>query len=103
MKQPFFTAAKPGLYLEGVILEELNLGKMIQSIRGEKGLSIRKVATLAGITPSMLSQIENKQANPSINTLRAIAQVLEVPLYTFFQERPMESLVVHPEIGRAHV
>lgn len=100
MKQPFFTAAKPGLYLEGVILEELNLGKMIQSIRGEKGLSIRKVATLAGITPSMLSQIENKQANPSINTLRAIAQVLEVPLYTFFQERPMESLVVHPEERR---
>ena len=38
-------------------MEELNLGKKIQSIRLERGLSVRKVAGLAGITPSMLSQI----------------------------------------------
>lgn len=48
----------------------------------------------------MLSQIEKEQVNPSINTLRAIAQVLEVPLYAFFQERPSENLVVHPEERR---
>ena len=44
------------------------------------GLSVRKVANLANITPSMLSQMENGLVNPSINTLRAIAQVLDTPL-----------------------
>ena len=66
-------------------MEELHLGKKIQSIRLERGLSVRKVAGLAGITPSMLSQIENDQVNPSINTLRTVAQVLETPLYALFQ------------------
>ena len=60
-------------------LEELNLGKKIQAIRTKCSLSVRKVASLANITPSMLSQIENEQVNPSINTLRSIAQVLEPP------------------------
>ena len=69
-------------------MEELHLGKKIQSIRLERGLSVRKVAGLAGITPSMLSQIENDQVNPSINTLRTVAQVLETPLYALFQEDP---------------
>ena len=57
-------------------MDAFNLGKRIQAIRGDKGLSIRKVAGMAGITPSMLSQIESGQVNPSINTLRAIAQTL---------------------------
>ena len=78
-------------------MEELHLGKKIQSIRLERGLSVRKVAGLAGITPSMLSQIENDQVNPSINTLRTVAQVLETPLYALFQEDPTPDPVVHPE------
>ncbi len=81
-------------------MEELNLGKKIQKLRIETGLSARKLATLANITPSMLSQIENDQVNPSINTLRAIAQVLNTPLYTFFKEGPTCSPIVHPDDRR---
>ncbi len=81
-------------------MEELNLGKKIQTIRTDCGLSIRKAAGLAGITPSMLSQIESGQVNPSINTLRAISQVLETPLYAFFQEEQVDNPVVHPQDRR---
>ncbi len=77
-------------------LEDLNLGKKIQSIRAGQGLSLRKAAGMAGITPSMLSQIESGQVNPSINTLWAIAQALETPLYAFFREQPANDPVVHP-------
>ncbi len=45
----------------------------------------------------MLSQIENGQVNPSINTLRSIADVLETPLYKFFQEKKKHAVIVHPE------
>lgn len=76
---------------------ELNLGKKIQAIRAERGLSVRKVAGCANITPSMLSQIENEQVNPSINTLRSIAQVLDTPLYAFFKEDITTDPVVHPQ------
>lgn len=75
----------------------MSLGKKIQSIRLSKKLSIRKTAGLAEITPSMLSQIENDQVNPSIITLRSIADVLKTPLYMLFHEDTDENPVVHPE------
>ena len=78
-------------------MNDFNLGKNIQTLRTERSLSVRKVANLANITPSMLSQIENGLVNPSINTLRSIAQVLETPLYSLFKEEQAEDIVVHPE------
>ena len=38
----------------------------------------------------MLSQIEKGTANPSLNTIREIANVLEVPLFKFFIEPEKE-------------
>lgn len=78
-------------------MSETSLGKKIQSIRSAKGLSVRKAASLAEITPSMLSQIENDQVNPSINTLRTIAGILDTPMYMLFQEEEGKTPVVHPE------
>ena len=78
-------------------MDELNLGKKIQDLRLARGLSVRKVANMANITPSMLSQIENGLVNPSINTLRSIAQVLDTLLYSFFKEAQPDDIVVHPE------
>jgi len=81
-------------------MEELNIGKKIQQLRMMKNLSVRRVAANAGITPSMLSQIENEQVNPSINTLRAVAQVLDTPLYCLFTTEEAESIIVKPEQRR---
>ncbi|MCD8223797.1 MAG: helix-turn-helix domain-containing protein [Clostridiales bacterium] len=85
-------------------MEDLNIGKKLQDLRTKKGLSIRKLSSAAGITPSMLSQIENGQVNPSINTLRGLASALDAPLYHFFMETADEQPVVTPDsrktIGR---
>ena len=78
-------------------MEHLQLGLKIQKLRSERGLSARKLSECAGITPSMLSQIENEQVNPSVNTLRAIAHALDVPMYTLFQQSPITSPIVHPD------
>lgn len=75
----------------------ISLGKKIQDIRSAKGFSVRKTASLAEITPSMLSQIENDLVNPSINTLRTIANVLDTPIYMLFRDEDSEAPVVHPE------
>lgn len=85
-------------------MEDVQLGKRIQQIRGERGLSVRGLSQLAGITPSMLSQIENEQVNPSIQTLRSLAAAMDTPLYRFFREEAAPCTVVTPEtrmtIGR---
>lgn len=73
------------------------LGKRIQDIRAVKGYSVRKTASLAEITPSMLSQIENDLVNPSINTLRSIANALDTQIYMLFRDEVNESPVVHKE------
>ena len=56
-----------------VRMEEINLGAKVQEFRNMRQYSLRELAARAELTPSMLSQIENNSANPSINTLKSIA------------------------------
>ncbi len=65
-------------------MEDLNIGKKIKENRKAKNLTIRELAKLVEVTPSLLSQIERGLANPSLNTLKMVARALEVPLFTFF-------------------
>lgn len=78
-------------------MDDLRLGETIQTLRTQRGLSVRGLAALAGITPSMLSQMENQRVTPSIQTLRSLAQALDVPLYHFFQDTTPACPVVMPE------
>lgn len=65
---------------------ELNVGNIIKNIRINKNLLLKDIATKAGISSSMLSQIEKGTANPSLNTIKEIANALDVPLFKFFIE-----------------
>ena len=46
---------------------------------------LRDLAAEVGLSPSMLSQIESNSVNPSINTLKNIAEALHVPMFQFFK------------------
>lgn len=81
-------------------MDELQLGNRIQALRTEQGLSLRTLAAKAGITASMLSQIENEQVNPSVNTLRSVAQALDIPLYALFKDQVTPNPVVRPQQRR---
>lgn len=71
-------------------MEDINIGKKIKEYRKSKNLSIRELAGLAKVTPSLLSQIERGLANPSINSLKSISKALDVQLFAFFMT-PHES------------
>jgi len=62
------------------------LGNTIKRIRLEQGKTIKDVAEHANVTISLLSQIENNKANPSINSLMAIAKALNTPISEFFDD-----------------
>ncbi|MEG1310547.1 MAG: helix-turn-helix domain-containing protein [Romboutsia sp.] len=65
-------------------MTDLNIGEKISQFRKKQNLSIRDLAKLAEVTPSLLSQIERGLANPSVNSLKSISSALNVPLFTFF-------------------
>lgn len=51
----------------------------VRSLRERAGLSLSELAVEAGVGKSTLSQLESGRANPSIETLWAIARALSVP------------------------
>lgn len=73
---------------------EINIGRKVQEFRIKSGISLRTLASQSGLSPSMLSQIENNTANPSINTLKNIADALNVPLFNFFKEDNPENKLI---------
>lgn len=73
-----------------IMNKEINVGNIIKNIRIKKGIMLKEVASKCGISSSMLSQIEKGNANPSLNTIREIANTLDVPLFKFFLELEKE-------------
>lgn len=72
--------------------EYLEMGDRLRSARRGRGLSLRALADRVGISPSLISQVENGRAKPSVNTLYAMATELGVSLddLLFVDTRPAE-------------
>lgn len=62
----------------------------IKEIRKTKGLVLKEMAKSTGYTESYLSQIERGLKNPSLEALRRISRVLEVPVITFLFDEGSE-------------
>lgn len=61
-----------------------HLGDRLRDFRQQRRLTLRELAVRADVSASLLSQIENGKANPSVMTLHNIASALNVPLVYFF-------------------
>jgi transcriptional regulator with XRE-family HTH domain len=62
------------------------LGERIRALRIAQNLSVSELARRAGVSKSLVSQIEHNRTNPSVETVQAIASALEAPLFSFFLE-----------------
>ncbi|MCC6615721.1 MAG: cupin domain-containing protein [Anaerolineae bacterium] len=69
----------------------LDIGKKIRAARQSQQMSLRSLAAKANVSPSMLSQIENDRANPSVTTLYNIAEALSISLNYFFPDQDSDS------------
>jgi transcriptional regulator with XRE-family HTH domain len=56
------------------------LARNLRRLRGERGLTLDELAKRAGISRSMLIQIEQKRVNPTLATLVRVSQALDVGL-----------------------
>jgi len=66
------------------LLKQQIVGKHVRQLRNQLDLSLRELASRAGFSPSLLSQLENGLVSPSIHSMEKIAAVLGVTLGAFF-------------------
>ncbi len=65
----------------------INLGLRLKDLRTKKGLSQTDLAKLVGVTPSTISQVESNLIHPSLPALLKMAEVLNVEIASFFQDK----------------
>ena len=68
------------------------LGVRIKALRLERELQQRQLAEKAGLTPSMVSQIESGRLTPSLHTLGKLAGALGVTIAALFDGQPAGSI-----------
>ncbi|MBO7135339.1 MAG: helix-turn-helix transcriptional regulator, partial [Spirochaetaceae bacterium] len=61
-------------------------GEKLRQVREKKGLTLKVVAQQAGVSESLVSQIERNKVSPAIDTLLALADVLDISLEYLFEE-----------------
>ena len=69
----------------GAALDEAAIGGQIRDLRKARGLTLQRVADLAGISVGYLSQIERNQSRLPIGVLQRISAALGVHVGWFFQ------------------
>ncbi len=65
---------------------EVAIGHQVRQFRQQLDMTVAEVAKLAGLSSGMLSKIENGMTSPSLATLRALSQALNVPVTSFFRK-----------------
>jgi transcriptional regulator with XRE-family HTH domain/mannose-6-phosphate isomerase-like protein (cupin superfamily) len=70
-----------------------DVGNRLRSIRQRRGLSLRALAELSGLSPNTISLIERGITSPSVSTLHQLATALGVVINAFFVE-PQEITTV---------
>jgi transcriptional regulator with XRE-family HTH domain len=76
-------------------LKELRIGVKLKHARMMRGMRLRDVAAKAGCSESLISKVENGRANPSINTLHRIANVLGINIGQLFAKPDERQNVIH--------
>ena len=62
------------------------VGERMRFLRNEKKLTLRQLATRAGVSPSLLSKIEVGRSSPSLFTIYRVTKSLEISLRSFFED-----------------
>jgi len=72
----------------------IKVGERLRDLRQERGMSMRALARLSGLSTNALSMIERSLTSPSVSTLYKIASAMNVPITTFFRSDPSRQDIV---------
>ncbi len=74
----------PSRYIRENALE-LSIGRQVRIYRLKQGITVADLASQANLSSGMLSKVENGQTSPSLATLKALSQALNVPVTSLFR------------------
>lgn len=75
------------------------LGQRIREARLARGMSLRETAGRAGVSPSLLSQVETGKVQPSVSTLYAIVTCLDLSIDEILDHHPSAEPARRPRPG----
>ncbi len=78
---------------------DIEVGRTVNRLRRERGMTVTRLAKSAGISAGMISRIENGQVSPSLGTLDAIAVALSVPVMALLAHGNGTADVYHLRAG----
>jgi transcriptional regulator with XRE-family HTH domain len=79
---------------------EMLVGAQVRALRTALGIKLSELAASAGLSQGMLSKVENGQTSPSLATLQALAQALNMPLASFFTKFDQKSEATFVKAGQ---
>lgn len=79
------------------------LGRRIRETRSARGLTLTALADATGLSTGLISQVERGLADPSLETLRRVAKVLEIPLFSLFRQEDTGTVAVVRKNRRTQV
>lgn len=79
---------------DDAVPDAATIGEGIRRERLRRGLTLAQLATQVNLTVSALSQIERGASDPSLNSLRRIAQAFDVPMFQFLVGTTTREIVV---------
>src|SRR5579884_3718809 len=83
MKDPVTPKESSG---RGRVGDETSIGARVAELRKQHQYSIRSLASLAGVSASLISDVERGKVEPSISTLKRVASALGTTLTYFFSD-----------------
>jgi transcriptional regulator with XRE-family HTH domain len=69
-----------------MMIEQINVGQRIRELRTDRGLSLRALAEMSGLSTNAISLIERGDNSPTVSSLHNLAMALEVPITAFFEQ-----------------
>ncbi len=79
---------------------ERMVGAQVRALRTALGMKLSNLAAAAGLSPGMLSKVENGATSPSLATLQALAQALNMPLASLFTRFDAKSEATFVKAGQ---
>ena len=69
-----------------------SIGEKIRELRLKKGLTAQELADRIGVSQPTLTRYENEQTSIDVNTLKKIAEALQVPISAFFEDSEVQPI-----------
>ncbi len=66
-------------------------GEKLREVRKRSGMTMKEVADLAGVSESLISQIERNRISPAIDTLLDLAEILHIDMDYLFKDLHREN------------